>query len=149
MISSDTVVIGADGMILEKPRDFEHAKQMLSSLSGTKHRVVSGVVIYYRGSEAMKRKRFSESTAVEFSEVSTGMIACMLHVDCMRVACMWYTLLPAFCLHVCGVHVVCMSRACGMHVACFLQHAWMSHACRVHGCHRGYRGILPIGRADG
>ena len=47
-VGSNTVVIGADtvveldGEVLEKPRDAEHAKEMLRKLSGTAHAVHTG-----------------------------------------------------------------------------------------------------------
>ena len=44
VISADTVVV-LDGMILEKPRDAEHAIEMLSQLSGSTHQVFTGVTI--------------------------------------------------------------------------------------------------------
>ncbi|KAG2430909.1 hypothetical protein HXX76_009881 [Chlamydomonas incerta] len=44
IISADTVV-EADGQILEKPDDEEHAFAMISSLSGREHQVHTGVVL--------------------------------------------------------------------------------------------------------
>ena len=42
LITSDTVVIN-EGKILGKPKDYEDAFQMLQSLSGKSHKVVTGV----------------------------------------------------------------------------------------------------------
>jgi septum formation protein len=52
LISADTVVVDAvDGrdIIVEKPRDNEDARRMLSSWSGRSHRVVTGVTLMRRG----------------------------------------------------------------------------------------------------
>ncbi|KAL0230983.1 hypothetical protein GEMRC1_010388 [Eukaryota sp. GEM-RC1] len=46
VVASDTVVV-LDNQILGKPADVPAALQMLSSLSGKKHSVLSGVTIYY------------------------------------------------------------------------------------------------------
>ena len=62
---ADAVVLGADTVvalgdqILGKPADAEHARRMLGSLSGTTHRVVTGVVV------VCKAMRFSASASVE------------------------------------------------------------------------------------
>lgn len=44
LISTDTIVV-KDDQILEKPGDAAHAFEMLSSLSGGKHSVISGVTV--------------------------------------------------------------------------------------------------------
>ncbi len=43
-IGSDTIVL-IDGLILGKPRDNDHARQMLKQLSGREHQVLSGIAI--------------------------------------------------------------------------------------------------------
>lgn len=68
-ISDDTIVIGADtivilnGKIYEKPNDREHAIEMLSALSGKMHEVITGVCILSRKKEVV----FSEKTKVYFN----------------------------------------------------------------------------------
>ena len=47
VIGGDTVV-SSGGLILEKPRDRQHAIDMLAGLSGTTHTVYSGVALVYR-----------------------------------------------------------------------------------------------------
>jgi len=47
-IGSDTIVV-VDGDVLGKPRDREHAKQMLRRLSGRSHVVMTGVAVAWRG----------------------------------------------------------------------------------------------------
>jgi septum formation protein len=44
LITADTIV-WLDGQILGKPSDFDHAKQMLTRLSGNEHQVISGVCL--------------------------------------------------------------------------------------------------------
>jgi septum formation protein len=47
-IGSDTIVV-VDGDVLGKPRDREHAKQMLRRLSGRSHVVMTGVAVSWGG----------------------------------------------------------------------------------------------------
>mmetsp|Transcript_290 Transcript_290/g.822 ORF Transcript_290/g.822 Transcript_290/m.822 type:complete len:202 (+) Transcript_290:321-926(+) len=70
IISADTVVV-ADGNVLEKPRDAAHATEMLRTLSGATHRVVTGCALFRGG----RRKSFYETTEVTFSELSDETIA--------------------------------------------------------------------------
>ena len=44
IITSDTIVI-VDELILGKPKNYEEAKQMLTLLSGKKHKIITGVTI--------------------------------------------------------------------------------------------------------
>lgn len=64
VISSDTLV-ELDGVPLGKPRDREHAHEMLSLLSGKTHNVHTGVAVHYRG------RAYSgvDSTRVTFREM--------------------------------------------------------------------------------
>ncbi len=43
VLGADTIVAAADGQIIGKPSDREHARQILSSLMGTRHSVITGV----------------------------------------------------------------------------------------------------------
>lgn len=61
VIGCDTVVI-SDGKIMGKPNNSQEAFQMLSSLSGKIHDVVTGVCLCYKG----KSYSFKEITNVEF-----------------------------------------------------------------------------------
>ena len=61
LVTADTVVI-LDDRILSKPRDREMAVEMLSSLSGRRHTVVSGVVLR----TADRTEAFSVETGVWF-----------------------------------------------------------------------------------
>jgi septum formation protein len=75
-ISNDTVVIGADtivildGKIFEKPNDRLHAIEMLTELSGKMHEVVTGVCLLTRSKELV----FSETTRVYFNPISRSEI---------------------------------------------------------------------------
>jgi len=62
LITSDTVVIN-DGVILGKPKDNADAFNMLQSLSGKSHKVVTGVCIQSKSTKVS----FSETTIVHFS----------------------------------------------------------------------------------
>ncbi len=64
-ICSETnqAVLGADtlgmleGKLLVKPRDFNHAHEMLSSMSGQWHEILSAVAITYQGETTVKLNR--------------------------------------------------------------------------------------------
>ncbi|MFR9513204.1 MAG: Maf family nucleotide pyrophosphatase [Rikenellaceae bacterium] len=66
LITADTVVI-CQGKILGKPRNDEHAREMLSQISGRKHTVVTGVAIR----SAAKSMSFSCQSHVKFAELTT------------------------------------------------------------------------------
>ena len=63
--------------VLEKPRDAAHATEMLRTLSGATHRVVTGCALFRGG----RRKSFYETTEVTFSELSDETIAAYVASD--------------------------------------------------------------------
>ncbi|SMD32091.1 septum formation protein [Reichenbachiella faecimaris] len=65
ILTSDTVVIAND-QILGKPKDEKEAFQMIASMSGKSHEVVSGVCI----SSADHKVSFSDVTYVQFEDLS-------------------------------------------------------------------------------
>lgn len=69
-VAADTVVV-LDDIVLEKPADKSHARQMLSSLSGRKHTVYTAVALQFPKGE---RVRFIEETAVFFRELPAQVI---------------------------------------------------------------------------
>lgn len=70
IITADTVVI-LDGKVLGKPHDVNEAVQMLSTLQGRVHTVVSGVTVTTAGGS----RSFSVSTDVEFAPLTADEIA--------------------------------------------------------------------------
>ncbi len=77
-IGSDTIVLCND-LILGKPRDNDHARQMLQQLSGREHQVLSGIAIIDRQTgrqhvEAVAtRVRFRDLTDEEIARyIATG-----------------------------------------------------------------------------
>ena len=69
LITSDTVVINND-KILGKPKDYNDAFQMLQSLSGKSHKVVTGVCI-----QSLNDKiSFAETTIVHFAALTKNEI---------------------------------------------------------------------------
>lgn len=70
IITADTVVI-VDGKVLGKPHDVNEAMQMLSTLQGRVHTVVSGVTVTTAGGS----RSFSVSTDVEFAPLTADEIA--------------------------------------------------------------------------
>ncbi len=69
LITADTMVLCGNAM-LGKPRSREDAVKMLRALSGRTHEVITGVTIRTRDAE----KSFSDSTLVEFKDLSTSEI---------------------------------------------------------------------------
>ncbi|GAM22102.1 hypothetical protein SAMD00019534_052770, partial [Acytostelium subglobosum LB1] len=71
VIGADSIVV-LDNKILEKPKSMEHAKEMLRSLSGRQHQVVSGVHIIVSMDNGVTHNStsFHESTDVEFDQLS-------------------------------------------------------------------------------
>ena len=65
LIASDTTV-SIGGEILGKPTDEADARRMLTMLSGKEHEVVSGIWLWYNGSEAVSHA----FTSVSFSPMS-------------------------------------------------------------------------------
>lgn len=68
-VACDTLV-SVDGEILGKPRDREHARQMLEQLSGKVHSVYSGIYLCINGRSVVRHA----ATEVEFAEMSASEI---------------------------------------------------------------------------
>ena len=75
-LGSDTIV-EIDDSILEKPKDKDDAKKMLTSMSGRKHRVHTGVALYRLGSSEMEDAdkpilldSFTDTARVTFTDIS-------------------------------------------------------------------------------
>ena len=69
ILAADTIVV-LEGRMIGKPKDREDAVNILSSLSGKLHQVITGVVILHNEKEIA----FSETTKVEFHELSLAQI---------------------------------------------------------------------------
>lgn len=70
VIAADTIVVlGSE--IIGKPRDRQHAMDILTSLSGRVHRVITGVVI----KDSSQEKSFYDSTDVAFHELTADQVA--------------------------------------------------------------------------
>ncbi len=71
---NDCLILAADtvaecgGQILGKPRDVDHAEQMLRLMSGQKHRVLTGVCLWHQGTD---RKLLEVETTTLFMEKMT------------------------------------------------------------------------------
>jgi septum formation protein len=75
VLGADTVVV-LDGEVLGKPRDMDHAVEMLGRLGGRIHEVLTGVCLLRGGSES--RCQFVESTRVSFRRLDGKTIASYL-----------------------------------------------------------------------
>lgn len=69
ILAADTIVV-LEGRIIGKPKDREDAVNILSSLSGKQHQVITGVVILHDEKEIA----FAETTEVLFHELSIAQI---------------------------------------------------------------------------
>lgn len=72
VLGADTIVV-LDGEILGKPRDLDHAAEMLSRLGGRVHEVLTGVCMLRGGTAS--RCSFVESTRVSFRTLDETIIA--------------------------------------------------------------------------
>ena len=73
-ISAADTVVALDGAVLGKPADELEAFKMLSTLSGCRHQVYTGLTVL-RGEE---RHTVSEETTVAFRELSEEEISCYI-----------------------------------------------------------------------
>jgi septum formation protein len=73
VLAADTAVV-LDGVILGKPDDPDHAAEMLRSLSGRSHEVVSGVAVVV-GDDRARAASAVERTVVTISALSDSRIA--------------------------------------------------------------------------
>ncbi len=71
VLGADTVVV-LDGEILGKPRDLDHASEMLHRLSGRTHEVLTGVCMLRGGK--VEQCSFVESTRVSFRPLDAAVI---------------------------------------------------------------------------
>jgi septum formation protein len=69
VLAADTIVVLQE-KIIGKPKDREDAVQILTSLSGKQHQVITGVVILHKEKEIA----FAETTIVQFHELSPAQI---------------------------------------------------------------------------
>ena len=69
VLGADTVVANGDE-ILGKPRDLEHAKEMITSLQGKTHQVYTGVCLWWNDGKLKQHLTFYEKTDVEVFPMS-------------------------------------------------------------------------------
>ena len=69
ILAADTIVV-LEGTLMGKPANREEAIQMLQSLSGKQHTVITGVAILYSGGEMI----FADSTEVNFHPLTNEQI---------------------------------------------------------------------------
>ncbi len=74
VLAADTIVV-LGNKIIGKPKDRQDAINILASLSGQKHRVITGVVILHSGVETA----FADITEVQFHELTNEQI--VFYVD--------------------------------------------------------------------
>lgn len=77
ILSSDTVVVSADGEIMGKPTSREDAKRMILAFSGKPHFVISGIALISKDKTVVT----SESTTVYFDTVDEQDVEKYLDTD--------------------------------------------------------------------
>ena len=77
ILSSDTVVVSADGEIMGKPKDRADAKRMILAFSGKPHFVISGIALITQNKTVVT----SETTTVFFDTVDEDDIEKYLDSD--------------------------------------------------------------------
>ena len=77
ILSSDTVVVSADGEIMGKPTSREDAKRMILAFSGKPHFVISGIALISKNKTVVT----SESTTVYFDTVDEEDVEKYLDTD--------------------------------------------------------------------
>jgi septum formation protein len=78
-VGADTVVV-LEERIMGKPVDQEQAREMLESLSGRTHRVITGITVFDRDTETCQTK--SVTTQVLFKELSKREIRDYITTGC-------------------------------------------------------------------
>ena len=73
VLGADTVV-SCDGAVLGKPKDEEHAKEMLRLLQGRAHQVYTGVTFVIRRNGTAETYTFSEKTEVSMYSMTEAQI---------------------------------------------------------------------------
>lgn len=74
LVTCDTVVLRDKQHIIEKPADHSHAVELLQSLSGTQHEVVTGVVVSLITPDGLHQIEFKSITSVSFAQLSKEVI---------------------------------------------------------------------------
>lgn len=100
VLAADTVVV-LDGCILGKPRDIEHAEEMLRALSGRKHQVLTAIGLAVHGEIKLRLS----STTVRFRDISQREIkACIASGESHDKAGAYAIqgLAAAFIIEICG-----------------------------------------------
>lgn len=74
VLGSDTIVVAENDEILGKPKDYEDAVRMLTTLSNKKHKVMTGVSIIFRKNGEIKESDFCDIANVYVKELSKNEI---------------------------------------------------------------------------
>jgi septum formation protein len=74
ILAADTIVV-CDDVILGKPTTEDEALQMLTKLSGNRHRVITGVAVLHHGQPHV----FSDTTVVQFNELTASQLHHYVH----------------------------------------------------------------------
>jgi septum formation protein len=79
IIAADTIVRSPEGDLLGKPKNFEQALAYLTTLSGKKHYVLSGVALLLKQDNHTILELFTESSEVYFHQLARSSIESYIH----------------------------------------------------------------------
>ena len=103
IISADTVV-SIDDRILGKPKSFEEAFNMLSSLSGRKHTVYTGVCVIAKSDDKEVLDAFSIATDIYVDELSKEEIVTYINEEKPYDKAGSYAIQESFSKHISGIN---------------------------------------------
>lgn len=103
IISADTVV-SIDDRILGKPKSFEEAYNMLSSLSGRKHTVYTGVCVIAKSDDKEVLDAFSIATDIYVDELSKEEIITYINEEKPYDKAGSYAIQESFSKHISGIN---------------------------------------------
>lgn len=70
IIGADTIVVNKEGAIMNKPQNYDEACEMLQTLSGNTHKVITGICLLTLSAKVT----FAETTLVTFMPLESEMI---------------------------------------------------------------------------
>jgi len=115
IVSADTIVV-VDSHVLGKPRDEQHAFNMLARLSGREHEVITGV--YLKNCSNNDLRLFAETTKVTFKNLSNEEILNYIATGCAADKAGAYGIQDISAVFVTGIKG-CFYNVVGFPVAAF------------------------------
>jgi len=84
ILAADTICVDAEGALVGKPRDREHARAMLRSFIEAEHRVITGVALLRIGADNSLLDVFADTAVVRFGAIGDEALDAYLATDDWR-----------------------------------------------------------------